>query len=216
MAPASGRRGGHSPAGGRQRWCNPASPTRESRPGSRRTRCATGGGGLRRNPSPRRHAREAAATGRRKAPPRHPRTHADRSLASWRLLLLRRTSGRPRAAGGRTLAKGRSQALGQDLVHVVALLWLELRPQLVERAQVLLLLRGAQLRQLVDQRVDACHVGGRMLVFGGDLFAHLLDFAQTLATGRRKLLKHRAQRLALPIVEIEIVRHRLQWARPLT
>jgi hypothetical protein len=51
-----------------------------------------------------------------------------------------------------------------------------------------------------------------MLVFGGDLFAHLLDLAQLIATGRRILLEHSAQCLALAIVEIDIVRRHLQRA----
>ncbi len=186
MAPASWRRGGHSPAGGRRRWRNPSSPRRESRPGSRRRRCATGGGGPRRNPSPRRHVQAAATTGRRKAPPRHPRTHADRSLASWRCSYC---GGRPdpgpapppggRPTGGEARRSARIWCMRS---RCSGLSWV---CELVERTQIFLLLLGAQLRQLVDQRVDARHVDGRLLVLGGELLAHFLDLAQPLAPGRR-------------------------------
>ena len=64
--------------------------------------------------------------------------------------------------------------------------------------------------ELVDQAVDLCHVEGRQLVFAGELFAQLLDFAQPFAADRGMLLEHGTQRLTLSIVEVEIVRHRLQ------
>ena len=88
--------------------------------------------------------------------------------------------------------------------------------ELGKRAQGFLLHVGAQLGELVDQRIDTRHVDGRPLVLGCELVAQFLDLAQPLAPGRGVLIEHTAQRLALAIVEIEVVRHRFERAGALS
>src|SRR5215467_10650217 len=116
------------------------------------------------------------------APPTNPRRPMPATMV---LLLLRRPSrARPRcrARSGRRSRRARAvvrlgHAVGQDLMHALALLWAELGLELGERAQRFLLLLGARLGDLIDQAVDARHVDGRPAILGGKLLAQFLDVA---------------------------------------
>src|SRR5215212_6184205 len=112
------------------------------------------------------------------APPTKPRRPRGPLMLSPPLL------GRPRAAFALTAALATlaaapaaltAVALRQELVQLGLLLGLELGGHLLDGAQVLLLLLGAQHPHLVDQRVELRHVERRLLQLGRHRFPNLAD-----------------------------------------
>ena len=119
------------------------------------------------------------------------------------------------AAAAARLARPRAgqEAVDQDLVHLHALLGVELGLHLRQRAHRLLLLVGAQVAHAVDQGGEPGLIERRAPVFGDDLLAHLLHLARALAPHLGVLLEDAAQRLTLLGIEVEIARHDFEGAR---
>src|SRR5471032_1125803 len=128
------------------------------------------------------------------------------------LSLLRRTAsaGRTTGAAGaaRTSRTAHAEiALGQDLVHALALLRRQVLIHFEDAVQVELLLIAAQLGDLLDQRVDLGEVDRLLLQLVAGLLADQLDLVNALAALGGVLLEPVMHRLALTVVDLEIVHH---------
>src|SRR5471032_1248776 len=129
-----------------------------------------------------------------------------------------RTTGASRAAWAARTARTTDAeiALGQDIVHALALLRRQMLVHLENTVQIGLLLLATQLRDLVDEQVELGEVDRLLLQHVAGLLAQQLDLMNALAALGGVLLEPVAHCLALAVVELEVVHHHFDRSLPAT